>query len=206
MPETGTKDPPALLPAPVSEHAAAGARIKVGMICFLISEAAFFSTLLMGYIYFLRQTIASDPGPNQVFHMPLVLAATACLLSSSLTVHLADLALRRGARGRFLALWAATIALGVVFLGGTALEWRELIGTYGLTIGRNMFGTTYFTLVGFHAAHVTAGVIMMSIVLGLALRRAGAVSATGVEVVSWYWHFVDGVWVAVFTLVYVIGR
>jgi cytochrome c oxidase subunit III len=90
---------------------------------------------------------------------------------------------------------------------GTALEWRELIGTWGLTMSRNLFGTTYFTLVGFHALHVTIGVIVMSVVLGLARRRhITARNQESVEAVSWYWHFVDGVWVVVFTLVYVVGR
>ena len=87
------------------------------------------------------------------------------------------------------------------------LEWNELISKWGLTISRNMFGTTYFTLVGFHALHVTIGVIMMSIVFGLAWRRQITErNETGVEVVAWYWHFVDGVWVVVFTLVYFVGR
>jgi cytochrome c oxidase subunit 3/cytochrome o ubiquinol oxidase subunit 3 len=82
-----------------------------------------------------------------------------------------------------------------------------LIGTWGLTISRNLFGTTYFTLVGFHAAHVTVGLLLMTVVGGLFLRRQlGVQNATGVELVAWYWHFVDGVWVVVFTLVYVVGR
>jgi cytochrome c oxidase subunit 3/cytochrome o ubiquinol oxidase subunit 3 len=78
-----------------------------------------------------------------------------------------------------------------------------------LTIDRNLFGTTYYTLVGFHGMHVTAGVVVMLIVLGLALARrssGGGASRLGVELVSWYWHFVDAVWVAVFTVVYLVGR
>ena len=127
--------------------------------------------------------------------------------ASSATIHLADRALRRSSRRGFLLFWGMTIVLGVLFLCGTAKEWAELIGTWGLTISRNMFGTTYFTLVGFHAAHVTVGVIVMSIVFSLALRRRiTEKNPTGAEVVSWYWHFVDGVWVVVFTLVYIIGR
>ena len=94
-----------------------------------------------------------------------------------------------------------------MFLRGTAYEWNDLIGKWGLTISRNLFGTTYFTLVGFHALHVTVGVIVMSIVFGLAWRRQiTARNRPAVEVVSWYWHFVDGVWVVVFTLVYLVGR
>jgi cytochrome c oxidase subunit 3/cytochrome o ubiquinol oxidase subunit 3 len=95
----------------------------------------------------------------------------------------------------------------VVFLGGTALEWRDLIERHQLTIGRNLFGTTYYTLVGLHALHVTGGVTIMLIVLGLALgRRVTSANRAGVGLVSWYWHFVDGVWVVVFTVVYLVGR
>ena len=77
----------------------------------------------------------------------------------------------------------------------------------GLTISRNLFGTTYYTLVGLHALHVTAGVTIMLIVLGLALaRQVTSANRAGVRLISWYWHFVDGVWVVVFTVVYLVGR
>jgi cytochrome c oxidase subunit III len=181
--------------------------VKVGMLAFIASEAAFFATLTMTYLFFLRQTTHGEPNPGQVFRLPMVLAASACLFSSSGTIHLAEKAMRRGAMGLFLRWWGLTIVLGVLFLLGTMLEWNELINKWGLTISRNMFGTTYFTLVGFHALHVTIGVIMMSIVFGLAWRRQITErNETGVEVVAWYWHFVDGVWVVVFTLVYFVGR
>ncbi len=82
-----------------------------------------------------------------------------------------------------------------------------MIEVHGLTLGRNLFGTTYYTLVGFHALHVTIGVIVMLIVLGLALgRRVTHANQSGVELVSWYWHFVDVVWVFVFSIVYLFGR
>src|SRR5262249_37530297 len=142
--------------------------------------------------------------PREVFSLPLVLCSTLCLLSSSVTIHFAEKALHGGNGRRFRGLWAATILLGALFLTGTAYEWTDLIGRHGLTIARNMFGTTYFTLVGFHAAHVTIGLVVLSIVLALSLR--GVASAASVQLVSWYWHFVDAVWVVVFTLVYVVGR
>ena len=97
--------------------------------------------------------------------------------------------------------------LGILFLIGTGYEWHELIYTHHLTLNRNLFGTTFYTLVGFHGLHVTAGVIVMLILLGLALR--GSVTSkhrAGVELASWYWHFVDVVWIAVFIVVYVAGR
>ena len=107
----------------------------------------------------------------------------------------------------FLRWWLATVLLGAAFLGGTALEWRDLIERHHLTISRNLFGSTYYTLVGLHALHVTAGVTIMLIVLGLALgRQVTGANRAGVGLVSWYWHFVDGVWVVVFTVVYLVGR
>ena len=181
--------------------------IKVGMLTFLVSEAAFFGTLVMTYICFLREMAHGQPSPGQVFRLPGVLAASACLLSSSATVHKAERAMRRDAYRSFLGWWGITIALGVIFLLATAFEWSNLIRTWGLTISRNLFGTNYFTLVGFHALHVSIGVIVMMIVFDLARRRQiTARNKAAVEVVSWYWHFVDGVWVVVFTLVYVVGR
>ncbi len=177
------------------------------MIAFLISEASFFGTLLMAYVYFLSQTTSGDPRPSQVFHLPIVLLASACLFSSSLTIHLAEKALAHTRQETFLKWWGLTIALGTFFLIGTMWEWSDLIGKWGLTISRNLFGTTYFTLVGFHALHVTVGVTVMSIVFGLGLKnQITAQNRMGVEVISWYWHFVDAVWLAVFTLVYLVGR
>ena len=142
------------------------------MLTFLLSEVAFFGTLIMAYVHFLRQTTQGEPNPSQVFRWPVVLAASACLFSSSATIHLAEKALRGNSQQKFLGWWGLTIVLGVLFLLGTVLEWSDLIGRWGLTISRNLFGTTYFTLVGFHALHVSIGVIVMSIVFGLALAPA----------------------------------
>jgi len=172
-----------------------------GILSFLVSEAALFSTLIVVYLSFLG---ADQSGPTPaVLSLPLVIATTVCLLSSSVTVHLAERSLRFGSGSAFRRWWTATILLGIVFLAGTAYEWSTLIGE-GLTISRNVFGTTYYTLVGFHAFHVSVGVIVMLTVLGLALRSQAR--AAGVQLVSWYWHFVDGVWVVVFTVVYLVGR
>jgi cytochrome c oxidase subunit 3/cytochrome o ubiquinol oxidase subunit 3 len=132
---------------------------------------------------------------------------TVCLLSSSLTIHYAGKFLQRGDRVAFLGLWSLTILLGGLFLFGTGREWYRLIYEHGLTISTNLFGTTYYSLVGLHAFHVTAGVIMLSIVaiFGFA-GRVGREHSRRVEVLSLYWHFVDAVWVVVFTVVYVLGR
>ena len=177
-----------------------------GMLSFLVSEVAIFSTLILTYLFYLGKD-AVGPTPAEALKLPLVLGTTACLLASSVTVHLAERALGRGDQGGFLRWWAATIGLGVLFLLGTAYEWYGLIHDHGLTISRNLFGTTYYTLVGLHALHVTGGVTALLIVLGLALRREVTnANRAGVGLISWYWHFVDGVWVVVFTVVYLVGR
>src|SRR5262249_45188654 len=138
-----------------------------GMVAFLSSEVALFSTLILTYVIFYgRDSLPGGlggPTPREVLSLPLVIGMTVCLLASSLTIHLADRSLRRGHDGLFVALLLATIALGVAFLLGTAHEWYDLIRTHGLTISRNLFGTTYYTLVGFHAFHVTGGVVVMLI-------------------------------------------
>ncbi|WP_439622942.1 cytochrome c oxidase subunit 3 [Gemmata sp.] len=179
---------------------------KVGMICFLVSEASFFSTLIMAYVIFLRHG-TTGPTPAQVFTLPLVLANTAALVLSSFTLHYAEKALRAGNTAVFRLLWLATIVLGVAFLGGTMYEWNELIHTHGLTIGINMFGSTYYTLVGFHAFHVTIGVVALAGVLLVSLRgELRGAHPMPVTLVGWYWHFVDVVWIFVFLIVYVVGR
>ncbi|HEY2883464.1 MAG TPA: heme-copper oxidase subunit III [Pirellulales bacterium] len=183
--------------------------IKVGMLAFLLSEVAFFSTLITTYVVFLRESKDGHPNPAEVFNgdWPLVLTATGCLLASSVAIHFAERAFSSSNRAGFLGWWSLTIALGATFLACTAKEWYELITRYGLTVARNMFGSSYFTLVGFHAAHVTVGLILLSIMLALGWRRKiSPEHKTGIEVVSWYWHFVDVVWIFVFSLVYIIGR
>jgi cytochrome c oxidase subunit 3/cytochrome o ubiquinol oxidase subunit 3 len=176
------------------------------MLSFLMSEVAMFSTLIVTYLFYLGKDVVG-PKPADVLKLPLVLCTTAVLLASSATIHQAERTLGRGDQGGFLRWWAATIVLGVLFLLGTGYEWHGLIYRDGLTITRNLFGTTYYTLVGLHALHVTGGVTVLLIVLGLAAaRQVTSANRAGVELVSWYWHFVDVVWVVVFTVVYLVGR
>jgi cytochrome c oxidase subunit 3/cytochrome o ubiquinol oxidase subunit 3 len=175
-----------------------------GMVAFLVSEAALFSTLIVVYLTFLGKDIVG-PSPREALSLPLVIGTTICLLSSSATIHRAEGRLRVGDAGGFRVWWAATIALGALFLAGTAYEWFDLITRYGLTISRNLFGTTFYTLVGFHGLHVTMGLVAMLTVLAMIGRDPGRARG-GVELVAWYWHFVDGVWVVVFSVVYLYGR
>lgn len=192
-------------PPPIEpEHGPSAA--QWGMIAFLISEVAFFSTLIAAYVAFMGQDTVG-PTPQEALSLGLVIGTTICLVASSGVIHFAELALHRGRQAAFCLLWALTILLGVAFLAGTAYEWRELIFETELTISRNLFGSTYYTLVGFHALHVTAGVVVMLIVLYLALRReVTSANTTGVQLVGWYWHFVDVVWLVVFCVVYVTAK
>jgi cytochrome c oxidase subunit III len=193
------------VPRPIAIEKSLGAT-RWGMISFLASEVAFFATLIVAYITFLGKDKVG-PTPSEALALPVVLCTTLFLLSSSVTIYLAERRLRAGDQARFRLWWTATIVLGVAFLVGTAYEWHELIARHHLTITRNLFGTTYYTLVGFHGLHVTAGVVVMLTMLGLALgRQVTTRNRIGVEMVSWYWHFVDGVWVVVFTVVYLVGR
>jgi cytochrome c oxidase subunit 3/cytochrome o ubiquinol oxidase subunit 3 len=193
------------VPPPISPERTLSAP-QWGMVAFLVSEATFFSTLIVTYITFMGADV-SGPTPAEALSLPLVIGTTICLLASSFTIHLAEGALEHGREGSFRLFWTATIALGIAFLAGTAYEWHELITKHGLTISSNLFGSTYYTLVGFHALHVTAGVITMSIVLGLALRHEiSEQHRAGVQLVAWYWHFVDAVWIAVFFVVYIVSR
>ena len=208
-PRETVESSPDLVPPPV--HETRPNPTKVGMLCFLASEIAFFGTLIMTFLFYLNQIAHGDPRPSQVFEMGLVLLGTLCLVSSSFTIHLAERSLEKGNRGSFLLWWGFTILLGALFLLGTAYEWYGLIYRHGLTISRNLFGSAYFTLVGFHAAHVTIGLILLVVIYLLVLKRKIADQGSdkgfdGVTVVSWYWHFVDAVWIIVFTLVYVVAR
>lgn len=197
---------PALRPPPLEPSGIRLEPAQWGMICFLFSEVSLFSTLIVVYLSYLGKDTVG-PTPAQALSLPLVIGTTICLLSSSVTIHFAERALRHGTHARFCGLWTITIVLGAIFLAGTAYEWRELIVRHHLTISRNLFGTTYYTLVGFHGLHVSAGLVTMLIMLGLALgRRVSRENGRGIELVSWYWHFVDVVWVVVFSVVYLYGR
>jgi cytochrome c oxidase subunit III len=177
---------------------------KVGMACLIIAESAIFTIFVVAYLYYTGKSL-TGPTPGEVLETPIFF--TVCLLSSSLTIHLASKLLERGKRGGFLALWFLTIVLGALFLYGTAREWHRLIYEHGLTISTNLFGTTYYSLVGLHATHVTVGLLMLTIVLLFGLAgRIGREQSARIDVLSMYWHFVDAVWVVVFTVVYVLGR
>ena len=179
-------------------------RGRVGMFSLITAESAIFTIFVVAYIFYIGKSL-SGPTPQQVLRVPIF--ATICLLSSSLTIHLAVRALDRGNTGPFKFFWFLTFALGSIFLIETGLEWHHLIYEEGLTISTNLFGTTYYSLIGLHAFHVTVGLIGLITVMLLALAgRVKQDHAYQVGVLSLYWHFVDAVWVVVFTTVYIVGR
>jgi cytochrome c oxidase subunit 3 len=194
IPISAQSEPPWVLPS----------RGVVGMACLIMAESAIFLIFVVAYVYYIGKSL-SGPMPAQVLELPIL--GTICLLSSSITVHSAVSALRK-ANLRNCTVWlAATVLLGAVFLMSTAREWYHLIHDVGLTIRTNLFGTTFYSLVGLHATHVVIGLIMLTIALALLLSgRVKETHAERLEVLSLYWHFVDGVWVVVFLVVYVLGR
>jgi heme/copper-type cytochrome/quinol oxidase subunit 3 len=175
---------------------------RIGMICFILSEAVFFLLLILAYLYFHIQ--AGQNGPNAANSLdPLRTGIFSIfLIASSFTVWLANRSLGRGKQTGFRFWLLATILLGLIFLIGQGTEWNRLIGEK-TTISSNLFGTTFFTLTGFHGLHVLIGLIMLSVLLGLAFSRSlrGA-SSPALEVISLYWHFVDLVWIIIFSTVY----
>jgi len=179
-------------------------RGRVGMFGLIAAEVAIFTIFVVAYLFYIGKSL-TGPMPKDVLSVPIFY--TICLLSSSLTIHAAVKALRRGSVRGFGTWWFATIALGAAFMYGTATEWHRLIYHEALTISTNLFGTTYYSLVGLHGFHVVVGLVSLSIMMALTLLgNVRSEHAERVDVLSLYWHFVDAVWIVVFTVVYVIGR
>jgi cytochrome c oxidase subunit III len=179
-------------------------RGTVGMISLITAEIAVFMIFVVAYVFYIGKSVAG-PQPKDVLDIPIF--NTVCLLSSSLTIHLATRALRNAKVSGFGIWWLITLILGSIFLVGTGIEWHRLIFEKGLAISTNLFGTTYYSLVGLHAFHVTVGLLAISIAMILTLLgKVKPQHSERVGVFSMYWHFVDVVWVVVFTVVYVIGR
>jgi cytochrome c oxidase subunit 3/cytochrome o ubiquinol oxidase subunit 3 len=178
-------------------------RGRVGMLSLIIGESAIFTIFVVAYVYYIgRSTYGPTP---QILDIPVF--NTICLLSSSLTIILAEHAIKHGSLRAFASWWAFTILLGIEFIIGTAIEWRKLIFEDGLSIRTNLFGTTFYSLVGLHATHVIVGLIGLSLIM--AFTFAGRVEqrhTERIQVFALYWHFVDAVWVVVFTVVYLVGR
>ena len=179
-------------------------RRKAAMAWLIITESAMFTIFVIAYLFYLGKSL-TGPSPAQILEMPII--STLCLLGSSVTIMWAAGAFRCAHTVRFRLWWTLTIGLAAVFLAKTATEWYRLITVHHLTIRTNLFGTTFYALVGLHATHVIVGVTLLTLVLALSLTgKVRQAHAEHLEMVAWYWHFVDAVWVVVFTVVYVIGR
>lgn len=176
----------------------------VAMACLITAESAIFSIFVVSYLYYIGRDV-SGPTPWQVLEVPIF--GTVCLLSSSFFIWLAERAIEHSRMKAFAVWWSVTVLLGTIFLADTGVEWHKLIVQDHLTISTNLFGTTFYSLVGLHATHVVVGLLMMLIVFTFSLtRRLHPEHAERVKVLAMYWHFVDAVWVVVFAVVYVVGR
>jgi cytochrome c oxidase subunit 3 len=182
----------------------------LGMLLFITSEVMFFGGLFAAY-FSVRANAAQWPPTNpETGHafalaiLPFVGPATILLIASSFTCQYAVNAIRRDDRTIFIRAMAVTVALGIIFLFAQVIDY-SLLGSEGLTLSSGTYGTTYFTLTGFHGAHVFGGVIMLSVVLYRGM--AGQFSSRhydAVEAASLYWHFVDVVWILLFSLLYLL--
>jgi cytochrome c oxidase subunit 3/cytochrome o ubiquinol oxidase subunit 3 len=194
------------IPGPTKTWTAPMEVHKVGMVCLLVSEVAFFSTLVVTYVVFLYVP-GPPPHPKDTLDLKLVIPNTICLLASSYTLHHAQGKRRQGKDGAFLIWLAVTMLLGVEFLAGTGAEWYGLIIHKQFTITTNLFGACFYTLVGFHSLHVTIGLVGLFAVWMLsAAAQIEGPSPLASTLIGWYWHFVDAVWIVVFSTVYLFGR
>jgi heme/copper-type cytochrome/quinol oxidase subunit 3 len=175
-------------------------KIRLAMLLFVASEAVFFILLIIAYVIY-HATSPSAADASRYLDIPRTAVFTACLIISSFTMRRAGIRFRTGRRGPGLAWLLATMALGTAFLTGQGGEYVSLIRK-DVTISRDLFGTTFFTLTGFHGLHVFIGLILLGTLFGFELKRAATGSSQAVESVSIYWHFVDAVWMIIFPVVY----
>jgi heme/copper-type cytochrome/quinol oxidase subunit 3 len=176
---------------------------KLGMWAFLGSECLFFGSLIATYLLYRGRSV-QGPFPEDVYDIPYTSVSSFVLLMSSLTMVLALNAIQRGDHRRLRAWLLATALLGITFVGGQVFEFTVFVKE-GLTLSRNLFGSSFFVLTGFHGAHVTVGILMLLTLYGMSLAdRLPTERALRVELVGLYWHFVDIVWIVIFTVVYLI--
>lgn len=176
---------------------------RVGMACLILTESALFTIFVVAYLFYIDKSLVG-PFPADVLEFPWL--GSLALFGSSGTIITAEHFAARKNHKMFLIFWGLTIALGCYFIFFTAAEWHHLIFEKNLTISTNVFGTTFYSLVGLHASHVIVGLILLTIVFITGLRgQIPADHAEHVEMISWYWHFVDAIWVVVLTVVYIIS-
>ena len=177
---------------------------KMLMWAFLGSDFMFFGSLIATYLVYYGKSIAG-PTPHEILNIPVTSVSTFVLLISSFNMVLAYNAISKGNVRAFRVWILGTALLGATFLGFQVFEFREF-ALEGLTPRTNLFGTTFFTLTGFHGAHVTIGVIWLLSIFGYSLRHPmSSKDSLNVDLAALYWHFVDIVWIVIFTVVYLIG-
>jgi cytochrome c oxidase subunit 3/cytochrome o ubiquinol oxidase subunit 3 len=177
--------------------------VKLGMWLFLGSECLLFGGLISTYMLY-RGRVGQGPTPSQVFDIPFTSVSSFVLLMSSLTMVLAvSSATKKDDRGTTLWL-TVTALLGATFVGGQVYEFTAF-KSEGLGFGTSLFGSSFYTLTGFHGVHVTVGIIMLMALVGVVQRgEIPGSKAETIEMIGLYWHFVDIVWIVIFTLIYLI--
>jgi heme/copper-type cytochrome/quinol oxidase subunit 3 len=178
---------------------------KLAMWLFLSSDCLFFGAFISAYLFY-RSRSQGGPTPQDVYNIPFTSVTSFILLMSSLTMVLALAAIMRGDYRRLRIWLLATALFGATFIGGQVFGFTEFYRE-GLTLDKNLFGSTFFVLTGLHGAHVTAGIIWLVSLWGLAVQgRLKAADSEKVEIAGLYWHFVDVVWIVIFTVVYLIPK
>jgi cytochrome c oxidase subunit 3/cytochrome o ubiquinol oxidase subunit 3 len=187
-------------------HTATGVdSTKMAMWAFLGSECLFFGALISSYLLYRGHT-GSGPTPAKLYDIPYTSVSSFVLLMSSLTMVLALAAIQRGDQRRLRVWLLATAFLGTVFIGGQIYEFTGFVRE-GLKLNTSPFGSAFFTLTGFHGAHVTVGIIWLLSLVGMSMRgQIPQEKAQTVEIAGLYWHFVDVVWVVIFTVVYLVPK
>lgn len=179
---------------------------KLGMWVFLSSEFLFFGALISNYLLYGGRDFAGVE-PREIYDIPFTSFSSFVLLMSSLTMVLAHDSLARDDQGASRTWLFATAALGSVFLGGQVFEFFEFVSEYGMTMTTNPASSSFYLLTGFHGVHVAIGVLMLFSLFGISLRNKGLSERQGLnlELVGLYWHFVDIIWIVIFTLVYLLS-
>ena len=179
---------------------------KLAIWVFLASDCLFFGAFISTYLLYRGKADGVKPGPRDVFNIPFTSVTSFVLLMSSLTMVLALAALQRGDLRRTRVWIMATALFGMTFIGGQVFEFTEF-ARKGLHLDTNVFGSTFFVLTGFHGAHVCLGILWLLSLWSLASQgRLGPQHAERLEIAGLYWHFVDIVWIVIFTVIYLVPQ
>jgi cytochrome c oxidase subunit 3/cytochrome o ubiquinol oxidase subunit 3 len=200
--------PPEIVPAEADSHEPATGLVnpKLGMCLFLSSDCLFFGAFIATFLLYRDRGGQKGPTPKDVFNIPFTSATSFILLMSSLTMVLALAAIQRGDHRRFRIWIVATALFGATFIGGQIFEFTEFTRK-GLNLDTSVFGSSFYVLTGLHGAHVTVGIVWLLSLWGLSMQgQLTSEHAERVEVAGLYWHFVDVVWIVIFTVIYLLPK